>query len=76
MFVRSRDTTKYEEVTTWCADKGWSVYMDYSREYVQGTEHQCFVIMGGDLYAEYISRGRNMLVYVTGTTAHITSIYR
>ena len=53
------------EVAEWCRAHGWKFEIDSN---VQGTEDECVVILTRplyQLYPEYISRARNLLIIVT-----------
>ena len=51
-----------EEARAWCEGQGWG-YVDQAMIY--GSEAQCVVLLGAQVYPETVSRGRNLLVVVT-----------
>ena len=50
-----------ERAAAWCEERGW---LYHEARNIYGCEAQCVVLLDCDLYTEYITRGRNMLIIV------------
>ena len=50
-----------DRAADWCEVRGWKYLQDYT---VTGCEAQCVVLLSCGVYAEYITRGINMLIMV------------
>ena len=48
-----------ERAAAWCEERGWQ-YHDAANIY--GCEAQCVVLLECDMYTEFLTRGRNMLI--------------
>ena len=48
-----------ERAAAWCKEKGWKYHECYK---IYGCEAQCVVLLNCDLWTEFLTRARNMLI--------------